>query len=64
MTLKSLRAENGLSQNRLADATGINAKRISEWETGARAVENMSLATAVRLADALGGADLRDLLDD
>ena len=52
----------GLSQIELSHATGIKQSRISEFETGRIPTANMTLKTAVTLAEALG-VHAEDLLD-
>jgi transcriptional regulator with XRE-family HTH domain len=64
MGLKELRKNRGMSQGKLAEATGISARRISSWERGERSINRASLALCVKLADALGVDDLRELMDD
>jgi len=51
-----------LSQIELSHATGIKQSRISEFETGRIPTANMTLKTAVTLAEALG-VHAEDLLD-
>ncbi|KFI57529.1 helix-turn-helix transcriptional regulator [Bifidobacterium cuniculi] len=64
MSLKDLRAARGLTQRELANRCDVSHVRIADWERGARDPRNMSLDTAIRLADALHVRDLRRLLDD
>lgn len=49
-----LRCERGLTQAALADKTGINIRTIQKFESGERGIETAALATALRIADALG----------
>ncbi|MCI1936195.1 MAG: helix-turn-helix transcriptional regulator [Bifidobacteriaceae bacterium] len=60
--LRSLREKRGMSQNALAMKSGIAANRISDTETGRRDILNISLGTAIKLADALEVKDLRELV--
>lgn len=63
MGLAEIRKRNGLSQRQLAKASGVSASRIADIERGERDMRNASLATAVRLGDALKLKDLRKLLE-
>lgn len=63
MALAEIRKRNGLSQRQLAKASGVSASRIADIERGERDIRNASLATAVRLGDALKLKDLRKLLE-
>ncbi|MFI3271149.1 MAG: helix-turn-helix transcriptional regulator [Pseudomonadota bacterium] len=49
MALRGLRVREGITQKQLADCLGISQTRVSELETGARAI---SLAMAKRIAEA------------
>ncbi len=49
MALRGLRVREGITQKQLADSLGISQTRVSELETGARAI---SLAMAKRIAEA------------
>lgn len=49
MALRGLRLREGITQKQLADSLGISQTRVSELETGARAI---SLAMAKRIAEA------------
>ena len=60
--LATLRIKVGMSQGDLAKATGINKQMISRIERGERLMKNTTLETCVKLADALGVTDLRDLV--
>jgi transcriptional regulator with XRE-family HTH domain len=51
MRLKRLREEKGFTQETLAEAAGVPKFSLRNWEQDRR---GMSLATAVRVADALG----------
>ena len=63
MALAEIRKSNGLSQRQLAKASGVSASRIADIERGERDMRNASLATAVKLGDALKLKDLRKLLE-
>ena len=60
--LAELRRKKGMSQLELSHATGIKQSRISEFETGRIPTANMTLKTAVSLANALN-VHAEDLLD-
>ena len=60
-TLADYRKAKGLTQAGLAEATGIPLRTIQKYEGGEYAVKNMTLAFAVKIADALG-IDPRELL--
>ncbi|MDE5641501.1 helix-turn-helix domain-containing protein [Bifidobacterium castoris] len=63
MNLVELRESRGLTQQQVADAAGMSQQRLSEYERGVRPVSNMTLAQAVRLADALKIRNPRKLLE-
>lgn len=63
MALAEIRKRNGLSQRQLAKVSGVSASRIADIERGERDMRNASLATAVKLGDALKLKDLRKLLE-
>ena len=63
MALAEIRKRNGLSQRQLAKVSGVSASRIADIERGERDMQNASLATAVKLGDALKLKDLRKLLE-
>ena len=60
--LAYLRGVAGLSQGDLSKATGINTQMISRIERGERLMKNTTLETCIKLADALGVTDLRELV--
>ena len=59
--LKDLRAAAGLSQQALADKSGVYIRQIQRVESGASKLGNLTLRNAVSIADALG-VDVKDLL--
>lgn len=63
MTLKELRQAKGLTQEQLAEASGVPQPVISAYERGAKDWKNMPLERAIALADVLGCEDLRNLAD-
>lgn len=63
MALAEIRKRNGLSQRQLAKVSGVSSSRIADIERGERDMRNASLATAVKLGDALKLKDLRKLLE-
>ncbi|MCI1936196.1 MAG: helix-turn-helix domain-containing protein [Bifidobacteriaceae bacterium] len=52
--LRELRKAKGLTQTQLAELSNIPQPNISEYESGARNLDLMTLAVAKRLAKALG----------
>ena len=62
--MKEPRTSKGLTQRELPALGGISHIRIVDWERGSRSPRNMSLDSAIRLADALHVRDLRKLVDD
>lgn len=64
MGLRELRRRKGLTQSALSERTGIAQTRISEFEVGTRDVRDMRVRTALKLMDALGTRDVRDLFDE
>ena len=61
--LKDVRIEKGISQGQIYKATGIYTSSISAWETGSRDFNKAQLQTVIKIADALGVTDLRELAD-
>lgn len=51
----------GLTQQQLADTSGLNIRSIQKLERGERDIHKAELDTAIALADALG-VDVRDLI--
>jgi len=64
MGLRMLREAAGLSQSQLERKSGVKLKAIQAYEQKYRDIGGMSLETAVKLADALGISDLRELLQE
>lgn len=62
--LKDIRMEKHLSQKELADSVGIAATTISRIESGEKPVRNLSLDTAIKIANVLEVKDLRELVDN
>ncbi len=56
-----LRIKNGMTQNELAEKSGIYLRQIQRYDTGENDTGKMMLKNARALADALG-CDVRDLL--
>ena len=53
-SISFLRKSKGFTQKELAEAAGLNICQVQRLEYGERKVENLSLKTALALADALG----------
>lgn len=64
MGLKELRTKRGLTQRELAEKVGMSGGNISDIESGRRSEANLTLATAIKLCDALRVANPRKLLPD
>lgn len=62
--LAQLRTRAGLSQGKLSKLSGIHVMMISKLERGVRRMDQVSLKTAIALADALAIVDLRELLPE
>ena len=56
-----LRIKNGMTQNELAEKSGIYLRQIQRYDTGENDTGKMMLKNAIALADALG-CDVRELL--
>lgn len=64
MSLRELRLKRGLTQEQLAKKIpGMSQGRIAAYEGGHRAIDGMSLATALKICDALRVSNPRKLLD-
>jgi hypothetical protein len=61
-TVRKLFDDSGMTQQQLSDKSGINIRQIQHLLAGDRLIENTTLVNAVKLADALGVDDLRELL--
>lgn len=63
MGLKELRLKRGMTQRELAEKVGMSGGNISDIESGRRSEANLTLATAIKLCDALRVRNPRKLLD-
>lgn len=63
MGLKELRMKRGLTQRELAEKVGMSGGNIASIECGRRSEANLTLATAIKLCDALKVRNPRKLLD-
>ena len=61
ISLKSARKAAKLTQQDLADKSGVNIRQIQRIESGEADIGNVTLSNAVKLADAMG-IDVRDLI--
>ena len=61
--LQAVRLSKGLTQADIVKRTGITQSAISQFETGIRNFTNARVDTVVKIADALGVTDVRELLD-
>lgn len=61
MNIKDRRKELGITQQELANISGINIRQIQRFELETSKLENITLINAKRLADALG-ISMEDLL--
>ena len=52
--LYAIRAEKGMTQSKLAELSGINARQIRKIETGEIKTRNITVGTITALAHALG----------
>lgn len=59
--LKAARQKAGMTQQQLADASGVYVRQIQKVENGESEIGNMTLANAAALAEALG-VDVKELL--
>ena len=64
MSIRDLRRRKGLTQVKLSDECGLSSKRISDYENGLYDVGDMRVRTALKLMDALGTRDVRDLFNE
>ena len=61
--LQAVRLSKCLTQADIVKRTGITQSAISQFETGIRNFTNARVDTVVKIADALGVTDVRELLD-
>ena len=59
--LYAIRTEKGMTQTKLAELSGINARQIRKIETGDIKTKNITVGTITALAHALG-VDIEDLI--
>lgn len=52
--IKELRLEKGMTQTQLAKIAGTQQSRLGEYERGDKAIENMTVGQAKKIANALG----------
>lgn len=62
MSLKSMIEKRHTTQTRLAQKTGIPQPTISEYVTGKRPIDNMTVGTALKLMEALNTKKIHDLM--
>lgn len=60
--LKELRTAQGLSQSKLAAASGVNVRMIQHYEQGVKDINKMSAITLYQLAQTLD-CKMEDLLE-
>ncbi len=60
--LQEIRVAAGLTQQELADLSGVNIRQIQKFEKGESQLQNATVETALKLADALG-VDVHRLLE-
>lgn len=63
MSLRELRLKRGMTQQQLAEKVGMSRGNIADIETARRKTENITLAKAIALCDALHVSNPRKLLD-
>ena len=63
MGLKELRMKRGMTQRELAEKACMSGGNIAAIECGRRSEANLTLATAIKLCDALRVRNPRKLLD-
>lgn len=61
--LKKIREATGLSQAKLAEASGVNVRMIQYYEQGAKDINAAAASTVYRLAQALN-CTVEDLLEN
>lgn len=62
INLKRIREERGLSQNKLAEASGVNVRMIQYYEQGVKDINAAAALTVSKLARALD-CKVEDLLE-
>lgn len=62
-TLQKWRVKRGLSQNDLADASGVSARKIRGFEQREKPIDKAELETLCDLSETLG-CKIEDLLED
>lgn len=60
--LKSIREASGLSQSKLAEASGVNVRMIQYYEQGAKDINSAAALTVSKIAKALN-CTVEDLLE-
>ena len=60
--LYAIRTEKGMTQSKLAELSGINARQIRKIETGEIKTKNITIGTITALANALG-VEIEDLIE-
>lgn len=60
--LKKIREGSGLSQNKLADKSGVNARMIQHYEQGVKDINKAQVGTVYKLAKALK-VNIEDLIE-
>ena len=63
MGLRDLRIKQGLTQQQLAEKSGIQRVNVAQFESGTRDLSNASLVTVLRLADTLHVSNPKKLLE-
>lgn len=61
--LYSIRTSKGMTQTKLAELSGINARQIRKIETGEIKTRNITIGTITALAHALG-VEIEDLIGE
>lgn len=61
--LYTIRTAKGMTQTKLAELSGINARQIRKIETGEIKTKNITIGTIIALARALG-VDIEDLIGE
>ena len=62
--LKTTREDMGLTQQQLAEKSGVSYSGITKFESGDRALEGATLENAIKIANALGVEDLREMINE